>query len=43
MDALFTAVDLTTLSTNVQAILTTFIGIGLLFTGYRYIRKSGVR
>jgi hypothetical protein len=43
MTALFTAVDISTLSSNVSTILIGFIGIGLLFVGYRYIRKSGVK
>lgn len=43
MAALFTAADVSTLSTNVSTMLVAFIGIGLIFTAYRYIRKSGVR
>ena len=43
MDALFTAVDISGLSTNVSTLLIAFIGVSLLFVGYRYIRKSGVR
>jgi len=43
MDALFTAVDITGLSTNVVTILTGFIAIGLIFTGYRFIKRSGIR
>jgi len=43
MAALFTAADVSTLATNVTTLLTAFIGVGLLFLGYRYIRKSGVR
>ena len=40
MDALFTAVDLTTLSTNVSTILVAFVGVNLLFLGYKYVRRS---
>lgn len=43
MAALFSAVDITALTTNVTTILTGFIGVSLLFVGYRYIKKSGVR
>jgi hypothetical protein len=43
MAALFTAADVGTLATNVSTLLIAFIGVGLIFTGYRYIRKSGIR
>lgn len=43
MEALFTAVDISGLATNVSTLLIGFIGVGLLFVGARYIRKSGVR
>jgi len=43
MAALFTAADISTLGTSVTTILVGFIGIGLIFLGYRYIRKAGVR
>lgn len=43
MTALFDAVDITALSTNVSTILVGFIGVGLLFVANRYIKKSGVR
>jgi len=39
MDALFTAASLTDLTTNISSMLVTFIGIGLLFLGFRYIKK----
>ena len=39
MDALFTAVDVSTLSSNVQTILVSLVGVGLLFLGYKYVRK----
>lgn len=43
MTALFTAVDISSLSTNVSSILVGFIGVSLLFVAYRYIRRTGVR
>ena len=43
MDLLWNAVALGDLATRVTAILVAFIGVGLLFTGFRYIRKSGIR
>jgi hypothetical protein len=39
MDALFTACDVSTLSTNVSTLLISFVGVGLLFLGYRYIKR----
>jgi hypothetical protein len=39
MDALFTAVDITGVSTNVSTLLIAFIGINLLFLGYKYVRR----
>jgi hypothetical protein len=41
--ALWAAADITPLAGNVSTLLIGFIGIGLLFVGYRYIRKSGVK
>jgi len=43
MDAIFAAADITTLSTNVSTLLIAFVGVSLLFVGYRYLRKAGVR
>lgn len=43
MEALFTAADISPLATNVSTLLIGFIGVGLLFLGYRYIKKSGIR
>lgn len=40
MDALFTAVDISSLSTNVSALLISFIGINLVFLGYRYVKRT---
>lgn len=43
MTALFTAADVSSLATNTSTMLVAFIGVGLLFTAYRYIKKAGVR
>ena len=43
MTELFAAANISGLQTNVGTLLIGFIGIGLLFTGYRYLRRSGVR
>lgn len=43
MSAIYTAADLTGLSTSVSGILVAFVGVALLFVGYRYLRKSGVK
>ena len=40
MQALFDAVDVTGVSTNVSTLMVAFIGINLLFLGYRYVRKT---
>ena len=40
MDALFTAVDVTGVSTNVSTLLIAFIGINLLFLGYKYVKRT---
>ena len=40
MAALFTAVDVSGVSTNVSTLLIAFIGINLLFLGYKYVKKS---
>jgi len=40
MDALFTAVDVAGVSTNVSTLLIAFIGINLLFLGAYYIKKT---
>lgn len=40
MDALFTAVDVSTLSSNTSTLLIAFVGVNLLFLGYKYIKKS---
>jgi len=37
---LFAAVDVSAVSSNVQTLLITFIGILLLFTGYKFIRRT---
>jgi len=43
MDAIFAAADVTTLATNVSTLLIAFVGVSLLFVGYRHLRKAGVR
>lgn len=40
MQALFDAVDVTGISTNVSTLMVAFIGINLLYLGYRYVRKT---
>jgi len=40
MTALFEAVDVTGVSGNVSTLLVAFIGINLLFLGYKYVKKS---
>lgn len=39
MEALFTAVDITGVSTNVSTLLIAFIGVNLLFLGYKYVKR----
>lgn len=39
MDALFAAVDISTLSTNVSTLMIGFIGVGVLFVGFRYVKR----
>ena len=39
MATLFTALDISTMSTSVTTALTGFIGVNLLFLGYRYVKK----
>ena len=40
MGALFTAVDITGLETNITTLMTGFIVIGLLFVARRYIGRT---
>lgn len=40
MQALFDAVNITGVTTNVTTLLTGFIGIGLLFLGYAYVKRT---
>lgn len=40
MDALFTAVDITGLNTNISTLMLGMIAIGLLFVGRRYIGRT---
>jgi len=41
--AVFAAADISTLSTDVSAILVGLVGVSLLFVAYRYLRKAGIR
>lgn len=43
MADLFAAADISGLQSNVGTLLLGFIGLGLLFTGMKYLRKSGIR
>jgi len=40
MQNLFDAVSITGISTNVETLMIGFIGISLLFVGYRYVKKT---
>ena len=40
MAALFTAVDTSTLATNVSTLQIAFIGVGLLFMGFYYVKRT---
>lgn len=40
MAALFTAADVTGLSGNVSTMLIAFVGVTLLFTGYKYVKRG---
>ena len=41
MDALYTAFDVTGLTSNVTVILLAGVGLTLLFTGYRFLKRGG--
>jgi hypothetical protein len=43
MAEIFAAANISGLQNNVGTLLIGFVGISLLFTGARYLRKSGVR
>lgn len=40
MGALFTAADVTGLATNVSTMLVAFVGVSLLFTGYKFVKRG---
>ncbi|MGD9686361.1 MAG: hypothetical protein AB7U43_05240 [Desulfobacter sp.] len=40
MDALFTAFDISSLTTNIQTLLSAGVGIMILFTGYKYLKRG---
>jgi uncharacterized membrane protein len=43
MAAIFTAADISGLSTSVSAVLVSLVGVALLFVAYRYLRKAGIK
>jgi len=43
MAAIFTAADVSGLSTSVSGVLVALVGVALLFVGYRYLRKAGIK
>lgn len=43
MAAIFTAADISTLSTSTSAIIVSLVGVSLLFLAHRYLRKAGVK
>lgn len=40
IDALFVAADVSSLKGNVVTMLTAFVVIALIFTGYKYVKRS---
>jgi len=43
MAAIFSAVDITGLTTGVTTIITGFIAVSLIFVAWRYTKKAGVK
>lgn len=43
MAAVFTAADISGLSTSVSAIVVSLVGVSLILMAGRYLRKSGVK
>ncbi len=43
MEAIFTTADISGLGTSVQGILVALVLVSLMFVGYRYLRKAGVK
>ncbi len=43
MAAVFTAADISTLSTSVSTIVVALVGISLIFVARKYLSKSGIR
>jgi membrane protein implicated in regulation of membrane protease activity len=43
MAAIFTAADISGLSTQVSTVLIALVGVSLLFVGYRYLKRSGIK
>lgn len=40
MDPLFAAADVTGLATNVSTMLVAFVGVALLFAGYKFVKRG---
>ncbi len=40
MDAIFAAADISGLTTNVTTLLVGFVGVTLLFVGYKYVKRT---
>ena len=43
MADIFAAANITTLNNNVGTLLIALVGINLLFVGYRFLKKTGIR
>lgn len=43
MDAVFTACDISSLSTAVTTLVVGFVGVGLIFTAWRYSKRAGIK
>lgn len=43
MADIFAAADISGLQSNVGTLLLGFVAVGLLFTGMKYLKKSGIR
>lgn len=39
MEAIFTAADISTLATSVSTLLIAIVGIGLLYVGFRHVKR----
>jgi len=43
MSAIFTAADISGLSTQTSTIIVALVGVSLLFVAWRYLRKAGIK